>query len=113
MLDNERIRMLIAEMKDRPGVDYPVDALSTRAGLSPSNPCGRFARIADFFGRLSFPVYMSHFMFMWVFRYYVVQYSAKVSLATNVCAFAGAYMSILAIGYGVMKFWEKSAVEVN
>ena len=76
-------------------------------GIGSEAPGGRFARIADFFGRLSFPVYMSHYMFMWCFRCYVVQYSAKVSLATNVCVFAAAYAAILAVGYGVMKFWEK------
>lgn len=42
MPDNERIKALIAEMKEQPGVDYPVDALSTRVGLSPSNLALRF-----------------------------------------------------------------------
>ena len=76
-------------------------------GIGSDAPGGRFAQVADFFGRLSFPVYMSHFMFLPIHRHYVVQYSAKVSFATNCWVFAGAYAVILLIGYGVMKFWER------
>lgn len=75
-------------------------------GIGSEAPGGRFARIADFFGRLSFPVYMSHFMFLPIHRHYVVQYSAKVSFAANIGVFAGAYLAILLIGYCVMMFWE-------
>ena len=67
----------------------------------------RFAKVADFFGRLSFPVYMSHYMFLPIHRYYVTQYSAKVPLAVNVCVFIVSYLVILLIGYGVMRFWER------
>ena len=52
-------------------------------GIGSDAPGGRFAQVADFFGRLSFPVYMSHFMFLPIHRYYVVQYSAKVSFASR------------------------------
>lgn len=76
-------------------------------GLGSDAPDGRFARIADFLVRLSFPVYMSHYMFMSIHSYYVRQYSAKVSLATNVVEFAGSYLAILLIGFVVMKFWER------
>jgi len=76
-------------------------------GIGSDAPGGRFARIADFFGRLSFPVYMSHFMFLPIHRQYVVQHSANVSFATNVAVFAGAYLAILLIGYAVMRFWER------
>ena len=74
-------------------------------------PGGRFARIADFFGRLSFPVYISHFMFLPIHRQYVAQHAAKVSLATNLAVFALSYLAILLIGYGVMKFWERVQVK--
>ena len=50
---------------------------------------------------------MSHFMFLPIHRYYVVQYSAKVSFAANVGVFALAYLAILLIGYCVMTFWDK------
>ena len=80
-------------------------------GIGSDAPGGLFAQVADFFGRLSFPVYMSHFMFLPIHRHYVVQYSAKVSFAANVGVFAGAYLAILLIGYGVMKFWEKVQAE--
>ena len=76
-------------------------------GIGSDAPGGRFARIADFFGRLSFPVYMSHFMFLSIHRHYVAQYSAKVSMATNVAVFALSYLAILLIGYSVMRFWER------
>ena len=76
-------------------------------GIGSDAPGGRFAQIADFFGRLSFPVYMSHFMFLPIHRYYVAQYSAKVSFAANVGVFALAYLVILLIGYCVMTFWDK------
>ena len=76
-------------------------------GIGSDAPGGRFAKVADFFGRLSFPVYMSHFMFLSIHRHYVAQYSAKVSTATNVAVFALSYLAILLIGYGVMKFWER------
>ena len=42
MPGNEKIKALIAEMKERPGADYPIDALSARVGLSPSNLALRF-----------------------------------------------------------------------
>jgi len=76
-------------------------------GVGSEAPGGRYAQVANFFGRLSFPVYMSHFMFMPIHRYYVKQCSANVSLAANLAEFAGVYVAILLIGYGVMKFWEK------
>ena len=67
----------------------------------------RFAKVADFFGRLSFPVYMSHYMFLPIHRHYVAQHPAKMSMATNVAVFALSYLAILLIGCGVMKFWER------
>ena len=67
---------------------------------------GRFAKTARFFGELSFPVYMSHYMFMPVHRYYVKTYSANLPDWGNYLVFAGEYLVILLIGYGVMKFWE-------
>ena len=76
-------------------------------GIGSEAPGGRFAKVADFFGRLSFPVYMSHFMFLSIHRYYVAQYSTKVPRTTNVAVFALSYLAILLIGYGVMKFWER------
>ena len=77
-------------------------------GIGSDAPGGRFAQIADFFGRLSFPVYMSHFMFMPILQKYVAVCSAKVSFAANVGVFALTYLVILLIGYGVMRFWEKA-----
>ena len=65
------------------------------------------AQVADFFGRLSFPVYMSHFMFLPIHRHYVVQHSANASFAANVCVFIGSYLVILLIGCCVMRFWER------
>ena len=76
-------------------------------GIGSDAPGGRFAAVADFFGRLSFPVYMSHFMFLPIHRYYVVHHSANFSFAANVGVFALAYLAILLIGYGVMRFWER------
>jgi peptidoglycan/LPS O-acetylase OafA/YrhL len=67
---------------------------------------GRFAKVARFFGELSFPVYMSHYMFMPMHRYYVKTYSANLPDWGNYLVFAGEYLVILLIGYGVMNFWE-------
>jgi len=77
------------------------------AGIGSEAPGGRFAKVAGFLGRLSFPAYMSHFMFLPILRCYVKQYSATVSMTTNVCVFVGFYLAFLAIGYGVMRFWER------
>ena len=66
---------------------------------------GRFAKWAAFFGELSFPVYMSHYMFMPMHRYYVTTYAAKVSDLGNYLVFAGEYLAILVVGYCVMRFW--------
>lgn len=79
-------------------------------GIGSDAPGGRFAQIADFFGRLSFPVYMSHFMFLPIHRYYVVHHSANFSFAANVGVFALAYLAILLIGYCVMTFWDRGQV---
>ena len=68
---------------------------------------GRFAEGAAFFGRLSFPVYMSHYMFMPIHRHYVTAYSGGVPDWGNYLVFAGEYLAILFVGYCVMKFWEK------
>ena len=76
-------------------------------GIGSDAPGGRFAQVADFFGRLSFPVYMSHFMFLPIHRHYVVQHSANASFAANVCVFIGSYLVILLIGCCVMRFWER------
>jgi len=76
-------------------------------GIGSEAPGGRYAQVANFFGRLSFPVYMSHFMFLPIHYVYVQRYSANVPWTVNVAEFAGAYMVILMIGYGVMTFWER------
>ena len=67
---------------------------------------GRFAKIARFFGELSFPVYMSHYMFMPIHRHYVNTCSGNLPDWGNYLVFAGEYFVVLLIGYGVMKFWE-------
>lgn len=76
-------------------------------GIGSEAPGGRYAKVADFFGRLSFPVYMSHFMFMPILRTYVRQQAAQMSLVTNLAVYVGTYLAILLIGYGVMRFWER------
>jgi len=76
-------------------------------GIGSEAPGGRYAEVAGFLGKISFPVYMSHFMFLPIHRHYVAQYSAKVSMMTNVAVFVGTYLAILVIGYGVMRFWER------
>ena len=68
---------------------------------------GRFAKVAAFFGRLSFPVYMSHYMFMSIHRHYVKTYSGNLPDWGNYLVFAGEYFAILLVGYCVMRFWEK------
>ena len=68
---------------------------------------GRFAEGAAFFGRLSFPAYMSHYMFMPIHRHYVTTYSGGVPDWGNYLVFAGEYLAILLVGYCVMRFWEK------
>ena len=45
-------------------------------------------------------------MFMPIHRYYVKTYSANLPDWGNYLVFAGEYLVILLIGYGVMKFWE-------
>jgi len=68
---------------------------------------GRFAKVAGFFGRLSFPVYMSHYMFMSIHKHFAKTYAASLPDWGNYMIFAGEYFVLLLIGYGVMKFWEK------
>jgi len=76
-------------------------------GIGSDAPEGRYAKVANFFGNLSFPVYMSHYMFMPLHHRYVAECSAKVSTLANIAEFAGAYAAILLIGYGVMRFWDR------
>ena len=66
---------------------------------------GRFAKAAKFFGELSFPVYMSHYMFMPMHQHYVKTYSGNLPDWGNYMVFACEYLVILLIGYGVMRFW--------
>ena len=66
---------------------------------------GRFAKTAAFLGELSFPVYMSHYMFMPMHRHYVTTYAANLPDWINYFVFAGEYAALLLVGYGVMRFW--------
>ena len=56
-------------------------------------------------GELSFPVYMSHYMFMPMHQHYVKTYSGNLPDWGNYMVFACEYLVILLIGYGVMRFW--------
>lgn len=68
---------------------------------------GRFAKVAALLGELSFPVYMSHFMFMPAHHFYVRSFSERLPFAGNCLVFAGEYLVILLAGFAVMKFWER------
>ena len=66
---------------------------------------GWFAKVAAFFGELSFPVYMSHYMFMSAHRHFVKTYAGTLSDGANNLVFAAEYLAILLVGCGVMMFW--------
>ena len=66
---------------------------------------GYWRPAAKFFGELSFPVYMSHYMFMPMHQHYVKTYSGNLPDWGNYMVFACEYLVILLIGYGVMRFW--------
>ena len=70
---------------------------------------GRFAKVAAFFGELSFPVYMSHYMFMSAHRQFVKTYAGGLPDWANNLVFAGEYLAILLVGCGVMLFWRRFA----
>lgn len=71
------------------------------------DPASRLARVLAFFAELSYPLYMSHFMFIGLFYSWV---SAFAKTHGTAAVFAGSfvfYLLLIALACLVMRFWDR------
>lgn len=68
---------------------------------------GRFARTVAFFAELSYPLYMSHYMFMQVHRGWLDGPAREMSDLAVIGATALFYVAFLFVACAVMFFWNR------
>ena len=67
----------------------------------------RMAAAVTFLAELSYPLYMSHFMFMGVFRTWVRNHAGTSSAMPVVLASAATYLAFVAVAVLMMRFWDR------
>ena len=67
----------------------------------------RVTAVVTYLAELSYPLYMSHFMFMGVFRTWIKSLAETSSTASIVLASAATYLAFVAIAALMMRFWDR------
>lgn len=65
------------------------------------------AKVCSFFAELSYPLYMSHYMFMAIYGWWVREHSNAFSTAEVIVIAGLVYLSLIVIAYLVMRFWDR------
>lgn len=76
--------------------------VGSRVELSP-----RTTAVVAYLAELSYPLYMSHFMFTGVFRTWVKSLAETSSTASIVLASAATYLAFVAVAVLMMRFWDR------
>ena len=76
--------------------------VGSRVELSP-----RTTAVVAYLAELSYPLYMSHFMFTGVFRTWVKSLAETSSTASIVLASVATYLAFVAIAALMMRFWDR------